>query len=109
MTAYQAQAMIEALNQENYLTGAVRGLSASFDPVGRARRVEGGYIFSGRHGFSSGIDYAGWMICGGAIVENERLDGPHFWLVPKSDAMVTSHSATARVTQRHVSGPRLVA
>jgi 3-hydroxy-9,10-secoandrosta-1,3,5(10)-triene-9,17-dione monooxygenase len=63
-------------------------ISASFDPVGRARPVDGGYVFSGRHGFSSGIDYASWLICGGYTVENERLDGPHFWLVPKSDATV---------------------
>ena len=63
-------------------------ISASFDPTGRARRVEGGFLFSGKHGFSSGIDHAGWMICGGSIVENERLDGPHFFLVPKSDATV---------------------
>jgi alkylation response protein AidB-like acyl-CoA dehydrogenase len=63
-------------------------VASSFDPVGRARPVDGGYVFSGRHGFSSGIDYCGWLICGGYIVENERLDGPHFWLVPKRDATV---------------------
>jgi 3-hydroxy-9,10-secoandrosta-1,3,5(10)-triene-9,17-dione monooxygenase len=63
-------------------------IAASFDPVGRARPVDGGYMFSGRHGFSSGIDYAQWLICGGYTVENERLDGPHFWLVPKSDVTV---------------------
>ena len=32
--------------------------SASFDPIGRATRVDGGFLYSGRHGFSSGIDYA---------------------------------------------------
>src|SRR3954469_13390835 len=63
-------------------------ISASFDPTGRARRVGDGFIFSGRHGFSSGIDHVGWMICGGMIVEDEKLDGPHFFLVPKSDATV---------------------
>jgi alkylation response protein AidB-like acyl-CoA dehydrogenase len=63
-------------------------IAASFDPTGRARPVEGGYVFSGRHGFSSGIDYATWLVCGGYIVENERLDGPHFFLMPKSDAVV---------------------
>jgi 3-hydroxy-9,10-secoandrosta-1,3,5(10)-triene-9,17-dione monooxygenase len=63
-------------------------VASSFDPVGRARKVDGGYVFSGHHGFSSGIDHAGWMICGGCIVENDRLDGPHFWLVAKSDATV---------------------
>lgn len=63
-------------------------ISAAFDPVGRARRVSGGFLFSGRHGFSSGIDYADWLICGGYIVEGNKLDGPHFFLLPKSQATV---------------------
>ena len=63
-------------------------VASSFDPVGRARPVDGGFMFSGRHGFSSGIDYCGWLICGGFIIQDERRDGPHFWLVPKSDATV---------------------
>ena len=62
--------------------------SASFDPVGRATRVSGGYLFSGRHGFSSGIDHAGWMICGGYIHDGERREGPHFFLVPRSDVTI---------------------
>jgi alkylation response protein AidB-like acyl-CoA dehydrogenase len=63
-------------------------ISASFDPVGRAQRVEGGFLFSGRHGFSSGIDHAHWLICGGFIVEGGEREGPHFFLVPKSDVTV---------------------
>ena len=62
--------------------------SASFDPVGRAARVEGGYLFSGRHGFSSGIDYAGWMICGGYIHDGDARNGPHFFLVPRADVTI---------------------
>ncbi len=63
-------------------------ISAAFDPVGRAKRVDGGYIYSGRHGFSSGIDHAGWMICGGFIEDGDKLDGPHFFLVPREDATI---------------------
>jgi alkylation response protein AidB-like acyl-CoA dehydrogenase len=62
--------------------------SASIDPAGRATRVDGGFVYSGRHGFSSGIDYASWLVCAGFIVEKEGLDGPHFFLVPKSDVEV---------------------
>jgi alkylation response protein AidB-like acyl-CoA dehydrogenase len=62
--------------------------SASIDPVGRATRVDGGFLYSGRHGFSSGIDYASWLICAGFIAEKDGLDGPHFFLVPKSDVEV---------------------
>jgi 3-hydroxy-9,10-secoandrosta-1,3,5(10)-triene-9,17-dione monooxygenase len=75
--------------QEDVWTGNHGAIvSASLDPVGRARRVDGGFVFSGRHGFSSGIDYAAWVICGGMIEEREGLDGPHFFLVPKSDVEV---------------------
>ncbi len=63
-------------------------VSAAFDPVGRAHPVEGGFRFSGRHGFSSGIDHAQWLICGGHIVREGALDGPHFFLVPKADVTV---------------------
>jgi 3-hydroxy-9,10-secoandrosta-1,3,5(10)-triene-9,17-dione monooxygenase len=60
-------------------------ISAAFDPVGRARSVDGGYVFSGRHGFSSGIDHCHWHICGGFIEDGEKRDGPFFFLVPRSD------------------------
>lgn len=60
-------------------------ISAAFDPVGRARKTKGGVIFSGRHGFSSGVDHANWAICGGYIIDGEHRDGPHFFLVPRAD------------------------
>ncbi|MDX1485020.1 MAG: acyl-CoA dehydrogenase family protein [Alphaproteobacteria bacterium] len=63
-------------------------ISAAFDPVGRARPTEGGYIFSGRHGFSSGIDYCDWHICGGFKELDDGLDGPFFFLVPRSDVEI---------------------
>lgn len=64
-------------------------ISAAFDPTGRAKRVDGGFMFSGRHGFSSGIDHCGWHICGGYIEEEGgELDGPHFFLVPRKDVAI---------------------
>ena len=66
-------------------------ICAAFDPVGRATQVPGGFRFSGRHGFSSGVDYADWLICGGYIVDDgngEKRDGPHFFLVRRSDATI---------------------
>lgn len=63
-------------------------ISAAFDPVGRATKTKGGVVFSGRHGFSSGVDYADWAICGGYIVDGEQRDGPHFFLVPRSDFVI---------------------
>lgn len=63
-------------------------VSAAFDPTGRARPTDGGWRFSGRHGFSSGIDHSDWLICGGYIEQSDALDGPHFFLIPKSDVTV---------------------
>ncbi len=60
-------------------------MSASFEPTGRAVPVDGGFRFTGRHSFASGIDHADWLICGGFIVEGDKRDGPHFFLVPRAD------------------------
>ena len=47
-----------------------------------------GYLFTGRHGFSSGVDHADWVICGGHIVTNGVKDGPHFFLAPRADIKI---------------------
>lgn len=79
----------EAQAQEDVWGRNINALTAaSFDPVGRATRVEGGFLFSGKHGFSSGVDYANWVICGGYIVDGEKRDGPHFFLVPRADITI---------------------
>jgi 3-hydroxy-9,10-secoandrosta-1,3,5(10)-triene-9,17-dione monooxygenase len=62
-------------------------IASSFDPVGKAKRVPGGFEFSGRHGFSSGIDHASWLIAGGTIIDEPEL-GPFFFLLSKSDVVV---------------------
>jgi alkylation response protein AidB-like acyl-CoA dehydrogenase len=63
-------------------------IAAGLDPVGRARRVKGGVIYSGRHGFSSGIDHVQWLICGGHILEDGKPPQRCFFVLPKSDATV---------------------
>ena len=61
-------------------------MAASFDPKGVAAPVEGGWRFSGRFGFSSGIDHADWLICAGFIVDGDKRDGPHFFMVRRAEA-----------------------
>ena len=75
-------------------------ISASFDPIGRARKVDGGYTFSGRHGFSSGIDHCLWHLCGGFVEEGDGLDGPFLFLVPRSDVEIIDdwHTMSLRGT-----------
>jgi alkylation response protein AidB-like acyl-CoA dehydrogenase len=63
-------------------------IAASFDPVGKARPVQGGMTYSGRHAFSSGIDHAQWLICGGRVSTSDGAAQKCFFLLPKSDVKV---------------------
>jgi alkylation response protein AidB-like acyl-CoA dehydrogenase len=63
-------------------------MAAGLDPVGKARRVPGGVIYSGRHGFSSGIDHVRWLICGGHIFDEGKPPQRCFFLVPKAEATI---------------------
>lgn len=64
-------------------------MSSSFVPVGEARPAPGGYRFSGKHTFSSGIDHAAWVICGGFIKDDAGKPlKASFFLIPKSEGRV---------------------
>ena len=56
--------------------------------VGKARRVDGGIRWTGLHGFSSGIDHADWVICGGNIIEEGKPPRGCFALVPTRDVTI---------------------
>lgn len=44
--------------------------------VGKGKPVDGGIVWNGVHGFSSGIDHADWVICGGNIMhDNGKVQG----------------------------------
>jgi alkylation response protein AidB-like acyl-CoA dehydrogenase len=67
--------------------------AASVAPSGRAKRVPGGALLSGKFGFASGIDYADWLICGAFLeAEDATKSGapPAWWdfLVPKASVTV---------------------
>lgn len=70
-------------------------MSASLDPKGIARPCDGGYMFAGSFGFASGIDHADWLICGGFVVDGDRRDGPHFFLLPRADVAIVDDWQTA--------------
>ena len=62
-------------------------IAASFAPVGTARPVSGGVVYSGDHTYSSGIDHAGWAICGGHVV-GDGAPRRCFFLVPRRDLAI---------------------
>jgi len=63
-------------------------IAASVAPSGKAKRVDGGAVLSGRFGFASGIDYAQWLICGGFLAEDGKPSAYYDFLVPRRDVTV---------------------
>lgn len=61
-------------------------VGSTYMPKGQVEPVEGGYKFSGRWGFSSGVDHVDWLLLGGLIFGEEGAP-PEYrtFLVPKED------------------------
>ncbi|WP_353952548.1 hypothetical protein V6K52_03625 [Knoellia sp. S7-12] len=70
-------------------------VASPYAPLGRARPVDGGYVFNGRWNFSSGTDHCRWVMIGGLITdqEGEVADpAPVHFLLPRSDYEVVEDS-----------------
>ncbi len=65
-------------------------IASSYMPKGKVTRVDGGYRFSGRWGYSSGIDHCQWALLGGLVPPTEAGGTPDYrtFLVPRSDFTV---------------------
>ena len=50
-------------------------IASSYMPKGQVERVDGGFRFSGRWGFSSGVDHASWLFLGGIVFDEKRRAG----------------------------------
>ena len=61
-------------------------IASTYMPVGRAEKVDGGWRFSGRWAFSSGVEHCDWVFLGGLL---PRADGAglehNTFLLPRSD------------------------
>ena len=78
----------ERLQDELWGQDADTWIASPYAPLGRARKVEGGYRFSGRWPFSSGTDHCDWIILGGLIVDDEgRVSEPepYNFVLPRAD------------------------
>ncbi len=62
-------------------------IASSYMPKGLVKRVAGGFRFSGRWSFSSGIDHAEWVFLGGAVIPEGAAGTPEYrtFLVPRAD------------------------
>ena len=65
-------------------------IASTYMPVGKAEKVEGGYRFSGRWGFSSGVDHCEWIFLGGLLPNKDNPDELEHttFLLPRSDFKV---------------------
>ena len=61
-------------------------ISSSYNYVGKATRVDGGFRLTGRWSFSSGCEHARWVFVGGFVYDDEGrpLEMRHF-LLPRAD------------------------
>ena len=62
-------------------------IASTYMPKGQVKKVEGGFRFSGRWGFSSGIDHCGWVFLGGLIFPEDGKGPPEYrtFLLPRAD------------------------
>jgi 3-hydroxy-9,10-secoandrosta-1,3,5(10)-triene-9,17-dione monooxygenase len=62
-------------------------IASTYMPTGQARPVEGGWRFTGRWSFSSGVDHCAWIFLGGLLPKRDgsgALEHATF-LLPKAD------------------------
>lgn len=82
LALFDPRAADEVWNQDRSVL-----IASSYMPKGQVRRVEGGYRFSGRWGYSSGIDHCRWVLLGGLVPPEEGQGAPEYrtFLIPRSD------------------------
>ncbi|MBI2382545.1 MAG: flavin-dependent monooxygenase [Gammaproteobacteria bacterium] len=62
-------------------------IASTYMPKGQVKKVDGGFRFSGRWGFSSGIDHCQWVFLGGLIFAEDGKSPPEYrtFLLPRKD------------------------
>lgn len=65
-------------------------IASTYMPTGKAEVIEGGYRFSGRWSFSSGVEHCKWIFLGGLLPRRDGAEGMEHttFLLPRSDFRV---------------------
>jgi 3-hydroxy-9,10-secoandrosta-1,3,5(10)-triene-9,17-dione monooxygenase len=75
--------------QEVWGSDPATRISSSYAPTGKAVAVDGGHHVSGRWGFSSGCEYASWVLLGQIVTEEEnRPTDFRTFLLPRGDYVI---------------------
>src|SRR5690606_25558576 len=70
--------------------------ASPYAPFGRAKRVDGGFLFTGQWPYSTGTDHSDWVILGGIVVGEDGEPGVppdirHF-VIPRKDYEIVEDS-----------------
>lgn len=84
------------VQQEVWGTDKDTWIASPYAFIGRAKRVEGGFILNGQWPFSSGTDHCDWVVLGGRSEkqggpENEFTE-PHHFILPRADYEILQDS-----------------
>ncbi len=87
---WQLSLFPEAAQQDVWRTDTGTRIASTYMPTGKAERVEGGYQFSGRWSFSTGVEHCEWIFLGGLLPKKDGSGGLEHttFLLPKSDYRV---------------------
>ncbi|CAH0992340.1 Flavin-dependent monooxygenase, oxygenase subunit HsaA [Sinobacterium norvegicum] len=68
-------------------------ISSSYMPVGKVTHTEGGYMLSGKWGFSSGSKHCDWAFLGAMVPPAEEGGAPDYctFLVPRADYQIVDN------------------
>lgn len=83
----------EQAQQDVWSKDSSTRIASTYMPTGKAEKVDGGYRFSGRWGFSTGVEHCEWLFLGGLLPKKDgsgALEHTTF-LVPKSDYTVVEN------------------
>ncbi len=85
--AWQLAVFPDAAQQEVWGKDSSTLISSSYMPVGKVTHADGGYMLSGRWGFSSGSNHCDWVFLGAFVPPKEEGQRPDMrtFLVPKGD------------------------
>ena len=84
LAAYDLRAQDDVWGEDS-----TKKLCVAVAAVGRATEVEGGVVWNAVHGFSSGIDHADWVMCGGFVYDKYGKQGRGLMaLMPTSEVRI---------------------
>src|SRR3546814_3946782 len=100
LAMWPKQAQDEVWGKNNETSDTLISASVIF-PAGKATRVDGGYLLSGRWPFCSGIDPSSWNMLGGMVAPDDDHPEPEARLLLVRKAAPRGDRKSTRLHSRH--------